>query len=66
MTDRGHGHQFNLAPEPLTGTLITTDEARRVAHLVLSRYPDEPWVARYLLEVLGLLDATPATTDPEQ
>lgn len=74
MTDPTRPRKSNL--DPVGDPRITQEQVRRAARLVVSRFPDDPLVARHILEVLGLLDlprrrweptpaAAPSATDPD-
>ena len=44
--------------DPLDNPGVTREQARKAALAVVAHYPEDPWVARHLLEVLGLIDVT--------
>jgi hypothetical protein len=54
MTDPKQPQAWNL--DPVGNTRITPEQARRAALTVAAAYPDNPLIARHLLDVLGLLD----------
>jgi hypothetical protein len=53
VTDPKQPRAWNL--DPIGNTRITPEQARRAALAVAAAYPDEPLVARHLLDILGLL-----------
>lgn len=54
MTDPKRPQAWNL--DPVANIRITPEQARRAALTVAAAYPDDPLIARHLLDVLGLLD----------
>jgi hypothetical protein len=53
MTDPRQPRAWNL--DPIGNSQISSEQAHRAALAVAAAFPDDPLIARHLLDILGLL-----------
>ena len=64
MTDPVGLRRTRLNFHPLDETVVPADHRRRAGRVVASRFPDDPLLARHILDVLGMLDLPRAVLTP--